>query len=389
MRAIEILQRRFESDLDEVHVGRVRVLFEAAFTALRSGRVSLTSLGRAIAERTTPKHGIKRIDRLLGNTKLHAELITFYRAIARRLIAPNSRPVLLVDWTAVTPQLWALVAAVCFDGRALIIYAQTHTIARYLKPAVNAEFLYALRKVLPVGCRPIVVTDAGFRTPWMKLVSGFGWDYVGRARAPAKVRRDRGSAWSEIEDTWRFVRSIPTDLGQYQIGSRNRYPCRFVGIRKRKHHLTRPLIRDFGTARQLRNAREPWILATSLKCSAAKVIAIYRTRMQIEETFRDAKSNRYGFSLSQARPRSEQRANVLVLLTSLAHLVAVLLGMFAEAAHIQRRYQANTVTTRRVLSLVMLGRLFAASNSDGRIRPAFAAAAWSALAARTQLAFSP
>ena len=116
-------------------------MFEAAFTALRSGRVSLTSLGRAIAERTTPKHGIKRIDRLLGNTKLHAELITFYRAIARRLIAPNSRPVLLVDWTAVTPQLWALVAAVCFDGRALIIYAQTHTIARYMKPAVNAEFL--------------------------------------------------------------------------------------------------------------------------------------------------------------------------------------------------------------------------------------------------------
>ena len=144
MRAARIIQRQFESDLKGVHLARVRVLFAAAFTLLRSGKLSLTSLGRAIAVGTSPKHGIKRIDRLLGNTKLHAEQVIFYRAIARRLIAPASRPVLLVDWTAVTPQLWALVAAVCFEGRALIVYAEAHPISRYLKPHVNEAFLQNL-----------------------------------------------------------------------------------------------------------------------------------------------------------------------------------------------------------------------------------------------------
>lgn len=389
MRAFETLQRRFDPDLAGVHVARVQALFAAVFTLVSTGRLSLTSLGRAIAgKRTSPKHGIKRIDRLLGNTKLHVEQPVFYRAIARRLIASASRPVILVDWTAVTPKLWALVAAVSFEGRALIIYAETHPISRYMKPHVNVAFLRQLQSVLPHGCVPVIVTDAGFRTPWMKLVAAFGWDYVVRCRAPAKVRHDKGNAWSEIEDIWRYTRFTPSDLGRYEIGSRNRYPCRFVGVRKRAAKMSRPLIRDFGPLRQRRNAREPWILATSLICSASKVVAIYRTRMQIEETFRDTKSPRYGLSLSQARTRSESRANVLLLLAAFAHLVAMLLGMVGEAARLHLRFQANTVRSRRVISLPTLGRLLASTCPDAVLRAALSAAAWAQLALRAQQAFT-
>lgn len=389
MRAVEILQRQFEADLSGVHVARVRVLFTAAFTLLRSGRLSLTNLGRAIADGTSPKHGIKRIDRLLGNTKLHAEQVTFYRAIARRLIAPGSRPVLLVDWTAVTPKFWALIAAVSFEGRALIVYAETHPISRYLKPDVNAAFLQRLQAVLPTGCIPIIVGDAGFRTPWMRLVKSMGWDYVVRARAPARVRRDRTHGWQDIENVWRFARTTPSDLGPYEIGAQVRYPSRFVGIRRRERRMFRPKKRDHGSERQKRNAREPWILATSLNWSPARIIAIYKRRMQIEETFRDAKSNRFGLALSQARTRSEHRANVLLLLASLAHLVAVLLGMAAETLRLQRRFQANTVTRRRVFSLAMLGRLFATHFSDAYLKPALSQSCWNALALRAQQALDP
>ncbi len=378
MRAVRIIQRGFESELAVVHVGRIRLVFQAAFTLLKTARLSLTSLGRAIAT-GAHKHGIKRIDRLLGNVKLHAELVMFYRAIARRVVSPGTRPVVLVDWTAVTPGLWALVAAVVFDGRALVIHAETHPISRYLKPEVNEAFLLRVQQILPARCRPIIVTDAGFRSPWMRLVARFGWDYVGRVRAPAKVRRHNGYAWSEIEDVWRFARFIPSDLGLYETGRKKPYATRLVGIRKREGKMRRPATRDHGCARQLRNAREPWILATSLTCTAAKVIAIYRLRMQIEETFRDAKSPRFGLALHHARTSSEHRANVLLLLASLTQLMAVLLGLAAEATAEHLRFQANTTTSRRVLSRPPLGRLFATQATFANIRLAFSRTCWQRL----------
>src|SRR5262245_8269903 len=176
MRAGEILQAEFEKELHAFHLARLRVFFAAVSALFRSGRLTLTMLGRAIAERTTHKHGIKRIDRLLGNVVLQSEAaqLAFYRAIAKRLIRANSPPIVLIDWTALTPKLWALTAAVPVGGRALIIYGESHPISRYMKPSVNAEFLRRLAVVLPT-CKPIIVADAGFRSPFMRLVVALGW----------------------------------------------------------------------------------------------------------------------------------------------------------------------------------------------------------------------
>ena len=54
-------------------------------------------------------------------------------------------------------------------------------------------------------------------------------------------------------------------------------------------------------------AREPLLLATSLQDPAPIVVHMYSLRMQIEETFRDLKSHRYGWSLEDVRCRSAQR----------------------------------------------------------------------------------
>lgn len=372
MRAMQIIQRQFESDLLNVHVARVRVVFAAALTLLKSGTLTLTSLGRAIAEHTAPKHGIKRIDRLLGNRRLHGERLTFYRAIARRVVPMSTRPLILIDWTAVTPDLWALAAAIPFEGRAVIVYAETHPISRYMKPHVNAAFLRRLAAILPPGLAPIIVADAGFRSPFMKLIAALGWDCIVRLRSRANVCPLHGRKWIRIPELFARARLVATDLGLFEIGERGRHRCRLVSVRNRIHHRKyRARVRSHGVAarRERASAHEPWILATSLELSAKRIVAMYARRMQIEETFRDAKDPHFGLALKYARTKSDDRANVLVLLANLAHLISILLGIIGEAAQLHLRFQANTIKNKRVLSLPMLGRLVAACGAAAFIAP--------------------
>lgn len=373
MRAVEILQEQFEAELRDFHSARVRAFFAAVMALLRSSRLSLTMLGRALAQRTSHKHGIKRADRLLGNLALQSVRAqqAFYAAIAHKIVRRDSRPILLVDWTALTPKLWTLAAAVPFKGRALIVYAETHPTSLYAKPAINAEFLRRLAGVLP-ACKPIIVADAGFRTPFMKLVLARGWDYVIRVRSTRghtlvlslDARRwlgdSRGGArWKGLDSFYGQATRVARDIGCFLVGRKVKHECRFIAVRKGAMRVVRGLPRVGGeAAKARRSAKEPWMLATSLaRTSPKKVVRIYAQRMQIEETFRDAKSPRFGFAMSFARTNSAARANVIMLLAAFAHLMSVLVGLAAEHLGLQRLFQANTTRRRRVNSLSSLGRL--------------------------------
>lgn len=50
-----------------------------------------------------------------------------------------------------------------------------------------------------------------------------------------------------------------------------------------------------------RGMREPWFLATDLDLPASQIVGLYGRRMQIEESFRDVKSVRWGFKLRHVR----------------------------------------------------------------------------------------
>jgi hypothetical protein len=300
------------------------------------------------------------------------------------VISSGSRPPIIIDWTAVTPNLWALVAAVSFKGRALTIYAETHPISRYLKPYVHSAFLRRLSKVLPPRCAPVVLADAGFRSPFMKLVEKMDWDYVIRLRGPVVVRHKFGRGWRRLPYLFGELGSWCKDFGRAEIGRRVRFVTRLVGVRRavrhRKYHSRQR--HSSITWRYKREAYEPWVLATSVGVESSRVIALYARRMQIEETFRDAKNPRFGMSLAFSRPRSPERADILLLLASLAHLLALLVGIAAENANLQRGFQANTVVSKRVISLVMLGRFLFSCGNEAVMVTAFSRTAWSSLRVR-------
>lgn len=366
MHAKQVLSRWLENRAVIGHAARVAALIRVVQGLLLGGKASLTLLGRSRIGNAHVKHHIKAVDRLLGNQLLHQELGGVYRAIAHSLFVGNQRPVLAVDWSDFEcgkERRWAMLkAAAPAGGRAVVVYARVFPFKKYNSPGAHREFLRGLKAVLPELCRPIIVTDAGFRGPWFTAVEALGWDWVGRIRNKIKYFNEDTARWSFTNSLYKLATPVVRYLGQALLSPRFGYRFRMYLVRAHapaRGGRRKKAYRNPNTKLYRRLHRAPWLLATSLPHgpgSARRVKQLYAQRMQIEETFRDAKSHRWGFALRYARSRSVARLEVLVFLTALAQLVFWLLGLAARSLNLARHFQANTERKRHVLSVPFLGR---------------------------------
>ncbi|CAI8885413.1 hypothetical protein EMIT091MI3_500001 [Kosakonia quasisacchari] len=104
-----------------------------------------------------------------------------------------------------------------------------------------------------------------------------------------------------------------------------------------------------------KNAREPWLLFTSLMGYKPRgIVKIYSRRMQTEQNFRDEKSERYGLGLRARKSRGKKRISVLCLLATLYSIIMWMTGYYPESKGINRWFQANSEKSRRVLSYLTL-----------------------------------
>jgi len=270
--------------------------------------------------------------------------------------------VLLVDWTHLDAQHSALVAAVPTSGRSVPLYFEVHPRLWVGKRVVERRFLAALEEVVPTGVRPCIVADAGFRNPWFKALVRMGWPLVGRLTSRVLIARGT-LPWERASNIYAQAGAAPQSLGRCRVAKTSpveltvilskkftRNPLRSAAHRRATHRG-----RGQSAKNAARRAQEPWLLVTTLEdLSAREVVAIYARRMQIEETFRDAKNPRFGWSLSHARVSTQDRFTVLLLVVMLAFWTLLVLGKAAERVEMQRRFQANTVRHRRVFSLFFL-----------------------------------
>ena len=152
-------------------------------------------------------------------------------------------------------------------------------------------------------------------------------------------------------------------MGEVQLARSQAHVCQLVIYKskaKGRHEINRygKRSRSQRSEKAARAAREPWILASNLPAGrklAHRVVQIYCQRMQIEESFRDMKSARFGLALEFHRSRDPQRLAILLLILALALLVLWLIGSIAKQRGLMRHYQANTVRHREVLSVIFLG----------------------------------
>lgn len=368
MRAVERVLERVDSTLGFVHKQRRGALLRTVRALLDGAALWLSALGRTVRG-PAPKHAIKMVDRLLGNRALHDQQLEIYAALAMTLLRDVQQVAVLVDITEVRPGLCALTASVAMEGRSVPILGRVRRKKTITKRASLVAFLRDLHCVLPSTVTPVIVTDAGFESPWFDRVSAMGWNYVGRVRHQTKFQLE--GEWVGAKKLHRMARPWVQNLGELPFPRHRPRPRRIVlsphpevkGRTRLNAHGRKG--RTVGDRRCQQSAREPWVLATSLDCASHVVVSIYALRMQIEQNYRDTKNHRWGWRLDQSRSRSNRRIEMLLLIAAIAMCVVLAYGCAAERAGLHKLHQANTVLHRRVLSFFTLGLFILRSNSRG------------------------
>ena len=364
MHALTMLHNILTQSCPEVHAKRIAGLLATVEAVVAGSRLALSDLGRGLRSPVAVRHNIKRIDRLLGNRALHTETPGVYEALARQRLAGVTTPLIIIDWSDLTPDRhWQLLrASMALEGRSITLYEQVHPQSCATAPHVHKAFLARLASMLPPGCIPILLTDAGFRGPWFKLVNRMGWHWIGRIPNRDMVRALGEGPWTGCKALYAKATAGAQSLGQFEYVRSNPISCRLVLI-KHAHqgrHKKGRLGKVARSRHSLKNARaqhEPWLLAVSpglAHLSAKAVVAVYAQRMQIEETFRDLKSERFGLGFNSSRSTRKDRLSVLLLIACLASFVLRLIGEAGKARQLHLQFQSNTRRSRPVLSVIAL-----------------------------------
>lgn len=299
MQLVRLLHNLFKKEVPFIHKTRLSNLFDACETAIKSNKLFLTGLGRALPNKNKTSSTIQKIDRLLGNAHLQQEQNALYKVLCSYLIKEGSTPWVHVDWTCInsTTNLYVLRASLSMTGRSMVIYEECHPKKKENNHATHKAFLNQLKKLIPSSVKPIIVTDAGFRAPWFQHILSLEWDFVGRLRNKNLVCLNNESTWNLSSSYFAKATRTPTHIGEGLLTEEGKVPTHFIlykGINKGRHRVNKnkKKSRAGKSKRYAKANNEPWLLVSSLSLNQDNpnlAVNIYRQRMRIEENIRDTK----------------------------------------------------------------------------------------------------
>ncbi|WP_394203414.1 IS4 family transposase [Shewanella waksmanii] len=363
MNANQVLSKCLSLVTPSMHKTRRQSLFAAIQSSMNGAALSITGLGREINSKTLEKHKIKRVDRLCSNGNLHRDIAFIYTRMAYLLVGKIKQPIIHIDWSDLDErkQHFLIRASLAAQGRSLTLYEEVHLLNKKEKSKTHLLFMQRLKAMLPIGCKPIIVTDAGFRIPWFRQIQSLNWDYVGRFRNRTHCKQLNELSWYPVKSLYTQANSRAKWLGEFLLGENSPFQSRLVLFkrtprgRKDKNAVGNKSRSSKHSRANAEREKEPWLLATSLcqsNVTAKRIVQIYATRMQIEESFRDVKT---GLKMNASGTRITTKLNVLLLIACLSQFTLYLLGLAVKAANKHRQYQANSIKHRNVLSSQFIG----------------------------------
>lgn len=349
--------------LSSLHSKQAEAVRVGVSAALLGGHLSLSGLARRIHGPVALRHRVKRMDRLLGNNAIHEKRAEIYGALAAHWLCDVGCLLIVVDWSALTvDQRWHLLrASVAVEGRSVTLYEEVHPRCRQSSRWVHQRFLARVERLLPAGCRPIIMTDAGFRSTWFDAVDRRHWQWIGRIRNRDMVSID-GAPWQAAKHLYALANEHPQEFANV-LHVRNRPTLRrFVLIKKSAKGRVRRT--RFGqrchskhSLQIAKREREFWLLACSPgleHLSPQAVVALYAQRMRIEQSFRDTKNQQLGMGLSEARSRTAQRYELLLMIGHLAGWLLRLIGEGAQQRQMALQFQSTCRSGRKEISVKTL-----------------------------------
>lgn len=331
-------------------------------------KLSVTAIGKAIKSSTSVKHQIKRSDRLFSSEALLSQKDNIYMSLMLKVLPVDRFLPILVDTCFITPdcEFQILRGSIAVGGRALTLY---EIVYRNGELSFTMEvFLKKLKELLPENIHAVFITDAGFHNRWFKLVKKYGWDFIGRVRQN-KIFKTKNGESKYCNSLHEAAKTKPKYEGETVLCKNNPVICNLYTVKKKilgrkKKNKKGGMAKGSYSRVHAKSQREPWVLASSLpatKFNARAIVHLYSLRMQIEESFRDIKNSRSGFSLKQTLTRCLKRLNALMLIAAIVSVVVWLIGKTAENNNWHRHFQSNT-SKRRVVSHFYLGLMIVSSN---------------------------
>ena len=362
-----VVTQVMQACLPLMHAARWCALRDVVVSAVNGHALGLVALAVGTPRTTKVRHRVKCVDRLLGNTHLEAHRLDLYTALARQWLTGLPQLLIVVDWSSLTADMqwhWLRASVVC-DGRSITLYEEVHPRKHLGSLAVHKRFIKRLAQLLPKSAHPpIVMTDAGFRNPWFRLIAAQGWQWVGRVRNRDFVRRNEAEDWKPAKQLYEQARSVAADLGAYETVRNHPLKCRLVRVKHspkgRKHRYASGKDQNNSTARKCASRhREPWLLSCSPSLghlNAEAVVRLYAQRMRIEEEFRDTKNVVLGAGLALSRSHGQQRLQALLLIGYIAQMAKRLIGEAAKGAQLHLQLMSTNRKERAELSVMMLAK---------------------------------
>jgi hypothetical protein len=332
----EMLMGVFGEDL---HALRVLSLSNATTGALRAGALGVHAIGLGLAEAEdlNSKHAIKQVDRLLSNQGL--EVWRLFESWVPFVLAKRKEAIVALDWTDFDSDGQSTIALhlITEHGRATPLVWKTVNKSE-LKDQRNAfedQVIGRCLEVVPRDLKLTLLADRGFADQKLyDLLDRWEVSYVIRCRGSILVTSEEGEA--RRADEW--------------VSPNGR------AVRLRNASVTRKLSKVGAVVCvHASKMKDAWCLVTSdPTASASEIIRLYGRRFTIEESFRDTKNPRFGFGLSQARLKSPERRDRILLVGALAIALLTILGAAGESLGFERLMKSNTVK-RRSYSLFRQG----------------------------------